>query len=80
MIILRRLDVSRLEEEIGRARPLGTLELGLPGERLGVVLPLVPPCAIVTSTKTTSRRGSSPEIARCMSWTSLGSSRLFGPT
>ena len=43
MIIPRRLDVARLEEEVGRARAPGPLELGLPGERLGIVLPLVAP-------------------------------------
>ena len=43
MIIPRCLDVARLEEEVGRARALGPLELGLPGERLGIILPLVAP-------------------------------------
>src|SRR4029079_15324903 len=42
-IVLDRVVMRRLEEKVRRPRPLRSLQLRLPGERLGVGLPLVPP-------------------------------------
>src|SRR5205807_3830677 len=40
VISLRCLDGSRLDEQVSLWRPLDTFQLGLPRERLGIVLPL----------------------------------------